>query len=141
MVVRRPDGTVTDPAGVPRHIDAQYGETLDAIRAAAVRASNEWPADGARQGHRVRAALRAELAAAGLRHDLVPLLEDAVAAVGGQLGARPVPEPPYVVVTSLGVVLRATLDDHRLVVELAVFEHEGTRYRLRDDVGVSVCLR
>lgn len=140
MVVRDPVLGVTDVAGVPRHIEGQFGETLDAIRDAAACASSGWPAQGARDGHEVRARLRAELTDSGLRDRLIPVLEAAVEVAGGRLGVTPVPRPPYVVVTSLGVLLRATLGERRLVVELAVYEHLDGRYRLRDDLVVSARL-
>ena len=52
------------------------------------------------------------------------VLRECVAAAGGQLRAEPVAAPPYVVVTSVGPVLRATLDEGRLVVTLRVFAVE-----------------
>jgi hypothetical protein len=55
--------------------------------------------------------------------------------------APPVAAPPYVVVTSEGVVLRATIPDGRLVVTLRVFDVERgaeTRYVRRSTVDVSV---
>jgi hypothetical protein len=50
------------------------------------------------------------------------LLAECVEAGGASLSARPVADPPYVVVTSVGVLLRATLSDGRLVVTLRAFE-------------------
>lgn len=41
---------------------------------------------------------------------------------GYELPARPVPNPPYVVVTSVGVVLRATVSEGRLVATLRAFD-------------------
>jgi hypothetical protein len=48
----------------------------------------------------------------------------AAAAAGGQLQAEPVAAPPYVAVTSVGPVLRATLPGGRLVVTVRVFAVE-----------------
>lgn len=59
------------------------------------------------------------------------VLTECVRVAGGRLGAPPVAAPPYVVVTSRGPVLRATLADGRLVVRVDVFEvaRTPTRYR------------
>lgn len=66
--------------------------------------------------------LRDELDERGLLHELTGLLATAVDAAGFALSARPVPAPPYVAMTSTGPVLRATVDDGRLVVRLDCFE-------------------
>jgi hypothetical protein len=49
------------------------------------------------------------------------VLAECVSAAGGTLRASPVALPPYVVVTSRGVVLRATLDGGRLVAAVEAF--------------------
>lgn len=74
--------------------------------------------------------LRAELASAGLLDRLPAVLADAAAAAGYDLPAEPVAAPPYVVVTGRGPVLRATVDDGRIVVVLGVFrvERDPVRY-------------
>jgi len=86
--------------------------------------------------------LRAALERAGILDRLPAVLDGCVAAVGGELSTRPVAAPPYVVVTSRGPMLRATLVDgrpveadrspgNRLVVTVRAFEVErapGARY-------------
>lgn len=47
---------------------------------------------------------------------------DSLAHADYELSARPVPNPPYVVVTSVGVVLRATVSEGRLVATLRTFD-------------------
>ena len=74
------------------------------------------------------------------------MLAGAVSAVGEQLQARPVAGPPYVVVTSEGLLLRATLPGGRLVVTVAAFalERDPRRYvRVGDnpDAALSVAVR
>lgn len=70
---------------------------------------------------------RATLERAGLLEALVAALADAVAAGGGELAARPVPDIPYLAVTSRGVVLRAPIGTGRVVVTLAAFERDPYR--------------
>lgn len=80
------------------------------------------PADGL--DNRLRACLQER----GLLHRLPDVLRGAVAAAGGELRAQPVAAPPYVVVTSVGPILRATLDGGRLVVGVRVFRREDGAY-------------
>lgn len=81
--------------------------------------------------------LRAALQRAGLLDRFPVVLTDSVRAAGFSLPASPVPAPPYVVVTSRGPVLRATVDAGRLVVTFEVFtveRGETVRYvRTTDD--------
>jgi hypothetical protein len=70
---------------------------------------------------------RATLSRAGLLDPLVAALADAVGAAGGDLAARPVPDVPYLAITSRGVVLRAPVESGRLVVTLAAFEIDPYR--------------
>lgn len=65
--------------------------------------------------------LRAELDRDDVTAALLDALADAAAAVGEELPHDPVPEPPYLAVTSRGPVLRATLDAGRLVVVVRAF--------------------
>ena len=60
-----------------------------------------------------------------LRDALVDLLRGAVDATGRGLPAEPVPAPPYLVSTARGPLVRATVDDGRLVVLLRAFERDG----------------
>jgi hypothetical protein len=76
--------------------------------------------------------LRAALDRAGVLDSLPTVLSECVAAAGGELRATPVAAPPYVVITSVGPVLRATLEAGRLVVTIGAFRVERrdgtTRY-------------
>lgn len=72
------------------------------------------------------------------RAALLGTLATAVDALGAPLPADPVPAPPYLVVAATGPILRATLSDCRLVVELRVFTVSRTgdgpaTYRRGDD--------
>lgn len=133
--------SVTDPGvRIADHVRSSYPDVLDAIDAAGARASEDWPADGIGDASSVRAAFRRELDAAGVHDRLPRILVSAVEAAGGTLRSSPVAAPPYVVVTSLGITLRATLEAHRLVVELRVFEQQDGRYHRRDTVAVAARL-
>ncbi|AXR81823.1 hypothetical protein [Natrarchaeobaculum sulfurireducens] len=94
-----------------------------------------------------REGLQAALEATGVIETLPAVLAAAVDAAGFKLRAQPVPAPPYVVVTSRGPMLRATIDPGRLVVRFDVFEVErdgtsgsGPTYRRLDGVRVTISL-
>lgn len=52
---------------------------------------------------------------------LPTVLADTVTLLGSPLTAEPVAAPPYVVVTSVGPIMRATLEDRRLVITIEAF--------------------
>ncbi|AFZ74355.1 hypothetical protein [Natronobacterium gregoryi] len=87
---------------------------------------------------------RSELETAGVLEEFPAVLEDAVDATGYELQAQPIPGPPYVVVTSRGPMLRATIDPGRLVIRFDAFEvvrtDRGASYRRRDGVELVVAL-
>ncbi|MFC6836876.1 hypothetical protein [Halomarina ordinaria] len=74
--------------------------------------------------------LSAALARAGVTQRFPAVVAGCAEAAGGELRAPPVAAPPYVVVTSVGPVLRATLDGVRVVVTVEAFrlEHRPRRY-------------
>lgn len=123
-------------SAIEAHIQEAHPGVLDAVAAAAATASSDWPADGVSSGRVVREQFDQALTAHGVRPDLVEVLKGAVGATGQSLQSSPVPAPPYVVVTSLGVCLRATLEDVRLVVELRAFEQTDGRYTARSSPEV-----
>jgi hypothetical protein len=65
---------------------------------------------------------------AGILDRLPGVLVGTVEAVGEKLAAEPVASPPYVVVTGVGPLLRATLDPGRLVVTVAAFRKTSSGY-------------
>jgi hypothetical protein len=112
---------VSRPAHVRRHLREEHGELLTAVDRCADAVAAGWEALATTDREAVVPPMAATLGRAGV-HDRFPgVLAGAVEAAGGTLRARPVAAPPYVVVTSVGPVLRATLDDARLVVTLATF--------------------
>lgn len=84
------------------------------------------------------------LEAGGINDRLVTVLTTTAETLGYELPATPVPAPPYVIVTSRGPVLRASLPVGRLVVGFDAFgltaENEYTRGRRGTDM-VSVAIR
>lgn len=105
--------------------------------------------DGAETSARehVTDAMGAALEATGTLERLPAVLADAVEAAGGDLRAPPVAAPPYVVVTSRGPMLRATLETGRLVIRFDAFEvvrrsgaDELPTYRRQDDLRLTISL-
>lgn len=107
------------------------GECADAIAAT-------WDADTVADSDRLTPLLRRALDDAGVLDALPAVLHAAVDAAGGSLDAPPVAAPPYVVVTSRGPLLRATIDDTRLLVHIDCFDITEDGYRRRNDVSVTV---
>ncbi|WP_439026483.1 hypothetical protein [Haloarchaeobius sp. DT45] len=113
---------MTDPAADARAALLDSYETLicDVGDCAdAVAAAWEGPPTDRRE---VVEPLTALLRRRGILAQLPEVLASAVDAAGYDLRADPVPAPPYVVITSTGPVLRATVADGRLVVRVECFE-------------------
>ncbi|MFC7232851.1 hypothetical protein ACFQMM_18595 [Saliphagus sp. GCM10025308] len=142
---------------IERRLCDEHGGVLRRLEASADAVSEAWPAETVTERVAVVEPLQAELEAAGLLWAFPPILVDLVESAGYALPARPVAAPPYVVVTSRGPVLRATVEPGRLVVRLDVFglerereheyeyeyecEHErdsGPAYRRLESVSVAV---
>ncbi|WP_323171743.1 hypothetical protein [Natrialba sp. PRR66] len=105
-----------------RRLCDDHADTIAAIDDCADRVTTSW--DTARTTNRdaLVDSLRAELVAAGIFDRLPAVLAAAVDATASDLQASPVPAAPYVVVTSRGPLLRATIDPGRLVIRFDVFE-------------------
>jgi hypothetical protein len=114
-----------------------HAETVETVLRCADAVAESWDADSTADGDAVAEALRGELEAVGAWARLPDVLAGATRAAGFSLAADPVADPPYVVATSRGPMLRATVSDGRLVVLLQVFaverdspqfERDSTRY-------------
>jgi hypothetical protein len=103
--------------GERRDCLATVADCADAVAAG-------WDGESTTDPDEVVGPLRATLERAGVWSEFPTVLRECVAAAGGRLRAEPVAAPPYVVATSVGPVLRATLDEERLVVTLRVFAVE-----------------
>ncbi|WP_435358408.1 hypothetical protein [Haloarchaeobius sp. DFWS5] len=128
---------MTGPTAAAREtICTDHAELVDDIAASADALAATWtdpPTDRAA----VVPPFEALLDQRGVLSALPAVLTDAVAAAGYELRATPVAGPPYVVVTSTGVVCRATVADGRLVVRFRCFavDRDGdgpARYVRRD---------
>ncbi|MEF8840838.1 MAG: hypothetical protein V5A62_04340 [Haloarculaceae archaeon] len=113
-----------DPDAVREHLLGHRRGTVEATVECAGCVAAAWPGAETTDRERVVDPLRAALSEAGLLGAYPSVLVECVAAAGGELRAEPVAAPPYVTVTSVGPVLRATLDGGRLVVTLGVFDVE-----------------
>ncbi|ELZ13996.1 hypothetical protein C479_01056 [Halovivax asiaticus JCM 14624] len=118
-----------------------HGNVLAMIEASADAAVDTWPADTVTERHHVVDPFRAALVEHDVIDELPQILEDLVAIAGGDLSVPPVAAPPYVVVTSMGVLLRATLPRGRLVVAVhpfAVDREPSPTYHRRDELAIDV---
>lgn len=113
-------------------------DLLDTVSACADAVTADWESNTITDSDRITGPLRVLLSEAGVLDSLPGVLADAVTAAGGTLEAQPVAAPPYVVLTSRGPLLRATLGDDRLLVRLDCFRVTDGGYERRDGVDVVV---
>ena len=105
-----------------RRIQTDHASVVDGINACANAVADPWDTSRTTDSQAVIDGLHRLLAETGILEALPGVLADAVEATGYELRATPVPAPPYVVVTSRGPVLRATIDPGRLVVRFDAFD-------------------
>lgn len=124
---------MVDADAVRSRVRTTHGDLLDEVTAAADAVAADWPEGGVRDRERVVPPLRAALDERSVTARLPDVLRTAVDATGHDLPAALVPAPPYVVVTSRGPLLRATLSPGRLLVAVEVFavDWDPVRYRRR----------
>jgi hypothetical protein len=102
------------------HVVEDRAALVEAVAACADRVAAAWESPPTDRMAVVEP-LRAVLAESGALDGLPALLTGAVEAAGHELQATPVAAAPYVVVTSVGLVCRATVADGRLVVTFELF--------------------
>ena len=110
------------PDAVRERLLTEHRPALERVFACADFVATQWDGDSVTDSAAVVAPFRRALQAADGLEPLAFALADSVAVAGYALSARPVPAPPYVVVTSRGVLLRATLPEGRLVATVSAFE-------------------
>jgi|SRR5699024_1055654 len=117
-------------ATVREYVLDSHDELLDAVLGCADEVAASWDGDATADRTAVVEPFERALETTGIAERLPAVLVGAVDALGESLEAEPVAAPPYVVVTSRGPVLRATLDPGRLVIAVRAFEIERdpTRY-------------
>ena len=130
-----------------RRIRTDHASIVDGIDACADAVAASWEPTRMTDSEAVADGLHRTLADAGVLEALPDVLVDAVAATGYELRASPVPAPPYVVVTSRGPMLRATIDPGRLVIRFDAFEvvrdpepGRPPAYRRLDETRLAVSL-
>ena len=130
-----------------RRIQDEHVAILEGIDHCADQIAEPWDTARTTDRNAVTERLRSALEATGLLEQLPLVLADVVAATGYELSATPVPAPPYVVVTSRGPMLRATIDPGRLVIRFDAFDvvrdddpAHPPAYRRRNGVCVDVSL-
>ena len=122
-------------------IRRRYGDVLEAVNTCADVVEATWNAPGCNSRAAIVVPLRSALERRKVIQSLPSVLLCGVTATGYELTASPVAAPPYVVLTSRGPLLRATLPTGRLVIRLDVFdvESDGTyRYVRLDGVRIDV---
>lgn len=130
-----------------RRIQEEHAAIVEGIDHCADQVSDPWDTARTTDREAVSEGLRSALAATGLLEQLPLVLADVVESTGYELRASPVAAPPYVVVTSRGPILRATIDPGRLVIRFDVFDvirdaEPGLppAYRRRNGVRIGVTL-
>ncbi|MCU4750535.1 hypothetical protein OB919_00830 [Halobacteria archaeon AArc-curdl1] len=128
---------------VEAHIHQEHADVCSAIEVCADAVAETWSTPSVTGGRAIVDPFRTRLERTGVLERLPGVLADLVVTAGYRLSAPPAPAPPYVVVTSRGVLLRATIEPGRLVVELEAFELDPERhtYSRRDGLAVSASLR
>jgi len=117
-------------ATVRAHLLDVHADLLDTVLACADDIADSWDGDARTDRAAVVEPFECGLDQAGVLDRLPVVLVGAVDALDAELTAKPVAAPPYVAITSVGPVLRATLGSGRLVVTIHAFgiERDPTRY-------------
>jgi hypothetical protein len=137
---------VTRTSAVRECVLGTHEDLLETILACADGVANSWDGEATTDHHRVVEPFERALHRRDVIDRLPVVLAGAVDALGESLPAEPVAAPPYLVVTSVGPVLRATLSSARLVITIRVFavERDPTRYvraRAAPDDALHVALK
>ncbi len=112
------------PGSVRSYVLSDHAALVDHVSDCADAVAADWDHGRTTDRDAVVRPLERALEATGALDRFPAVLSGAARAAGYELRAPPVAAPPYVVVTSRGPMLRATLDDGRLVVTLRLFDVE-----------------
>ncbi|WP_410767202.1 hypothetical protein [Haloferax sp. DFSO60] len=123
-----------------RVLEDEHGRLLTVIGQCADAVAKSWDDDSTTDREEVVPRFAQALDGSGALSRLPRALADAVTATGRSMPAPPVAAPPYVVVTSEGVVLRANVGEERLIITLRVFALEtgGEKKRYTRMPGVEL---
>jgi hypothetical protein len=121
---------MAETAAAREYVLDTHEELLETILVCADGVAKSWDSGATTERRAVVVPFESALDGSGVTDRLPTVLVGAVHALGEELPADPVPAPPYVAITSLGPVLRATLDSGRLVITIYAFDIERgpTRY-------------
>lgn len=121
---------MTETAAIREYVLDTHEALLETILACADAISASWDGKATTERQAVVEPFEYALDSSDIMDRLPAVLVGAIHIIDEELPATPVPAPPYVVVTSIGPVLRATLDSGRLVITIRAFEIERdpTRY-------------
>jgi hypothetical protein len=133
---RRDGSGSRDPAAeVRERVRSEFGGMLADLVDAGRGIAASWEEDAVRSGEMISAPLEEAIHERGLAEGLLESLVAGAATLDSDVQGRPVPAPPYLVVTSRGPLCRGTLaDGRRLVVAFVLFEvdRRPRRYRFLD---------
>ena len=101
-----------------------HGDLLETVLACADAVTESWDGEATTDRRAVVESFEHALDSRGVTDRFPTVLVGVVETLGAELSATPVPAPPYVVITSLGPMLRATLSKTRLVITIRVFDIE-----------------
>ncbi|MFB6254469.1 MAG: hypothetical protein ABEI06_07660 [Halobacteriaceae archaeon] len=129
-------------ATLQSHIRDQYPAILASISDCAETTRQKLDQHPTQEGDQIKTFLQDCLDKKNLLAACSHLLQESLQAQGLELPAQPVPSPPYVVVTSRGVMLRGTFEDQRIVILLQVFtvDPENTSQYRRCDLQIHVAV-
>ena len=133
--------TTLDPGAARDYVESEHADVVAAVESCADAVAESWDGSRSTDASAVADRLEACLGEHGVLDALPGVLAGAVDAAGGALRAEPVAAPPYVVVTSRGPLVRATLDGGRLVVRIDAFRVTDDAAYERTDCGVTAAVR
>lgn len=129
------------PSRLENRLITTHRDRVDETIACADAVADRWEQSWTTDRSALVPPLESELAQRGVLEHYPTVLSDLVTEAGDELPAQPVAAPPYVVVTSTGPLLRATVAAGRLLVAFRLFDVErgdGTRYVRRGSDRESV---
>lgn len=135
--------TELDTVAAVEYVSSECAAVVAAVNSCADAVAASWDGDATTDATLVADRLSACLSENDVLDALPAVLVGAVDAAGGAMQTSPVAAPPYVVVTSRGPLLRATLDEGRFLVRFEAFRvtEDGRYERAASDPAVTAVVR